>query len=193
MVVLIGRLPQGDYSRLALDAHGEDEERINSVDLGAVHAIAVNRLDGITASGSAGRRVALANGRICIGHPFLTRYSSHAICVPITQRLSAGSGDHLSRFRAPSLYLFLFLSTLSPFLFFLSSPPRLHPSLSFNLFCTSTRRTRRNLSRRPDGFSAIFRSAAAVTGQQLPRPVMDIRTFAPRPPAIIHEELKVVA
>jgi hypothetical protein len=58
--------------------------------------------------------VALATpGRICIGHAFLTRYSSHAICVPITQRLSASSVGHPSR-----AFFFYFPSRSISFFFF---------------------------------------------------------------------------
>lgn len=98
----------GNYTSLV----GSSRIRRGTVSFVDPSAIASCRLEGITASGSIGRRVALAAGRICIGHSFLTRYSSHAICVPITQRLSACSDDHLSYFQAPSFRFFLFFSSL---------------------------------------------------------------------------------
>lgn len=155
-------------------------------------AFASCRLDEITASGSTGRRVALAAGRICIGHSFLTRYSSHAICVPITQRLSACSDDHLSYLQAlrPCVsfyFIFFFFAPCSAtlFLYFVFVP------FSFNLFCTFARHTRGNLSR-PDGFSAIFWLAAPVIGR-LHRGLLCMpRLFPPRP-VIIHEGLKVAS
>lgn len=64
-------------------------------------------------------------------------------------------------------------------------------SFSSNLFCASAQYTRGNLSRRLDGFSAIFWLALPVIGR-LPRPVMYAETFAPRP-VIIHEGLKVAS
>lgn len=173
----------GNYTSLV----GSSRIRRGTVSFVDPSAIASCRLEGITASGSIGRRVALAAGRICIGHSFLTRYSSHAICVPITQRLSACSDDHLSYFQAPSFRFFFFIFFFSSF----SPPQSLYFVLSFssNLFCTSARHTRGNLSRRSDGFSAIFWLAAPVIGR-LPWPVMYAETFAPRP-VIIHEGLKV--
>lgn len=132
---------------------------------------AMNRLDGVTVSGSADRRVALAARRICIGHSFLTQYSSHVICVPITQRLSARATT--SRTQAPSLRFLFF-----PFLFL------------FLLICFARPRGTREgiyLVARA-GFSAIFRPAAAVIGR-LPRAVMNVEILASR--TIIHEGLKV--
>lgn len=145
----------------------------------------MNRLDEVTVSGDTGRRIDRAARTICIGHSFLTRYSSHVICVPITQRLSACSGDHLSGALSSAILAFFFCVLLFP-------PFSLSVSLSFNLFYMSTRHTRENLSRRPSGFSAIFRPAAAVIGR-LPRAVMNVEILAPRTPTIIHERLKVAA
>jgi len=74
--------------------------------------------------------------------------------------ISGLGGDRLSRFRAPRSFFFFgyFFSFSCP-----SHPPSVLPlvSVSFNLFCASARSTRGNLSRRLDGFSAIFRPAAA--------------------------------
>jgi len=107
-----------------LVSHGQ---RVGFVDLLAVHALAVDRLsDGITVSG---RGVALAMlARICIGHAFLTRDSSHAICVPITQRLSASSTDHPARsffLLAPSFSLILIYFARPHATEFISSPGRI--------------------------------------------------------------------
>jgi len=86
----------------------------------------------------------------------------------------------------------LALSSVLAFFIFPSLSSFLSISLSFNLFCTSTRHTRENLSRRPDGFSAIFRPAVALIGR-LPRAVMNVEILALRTPAIIHEGFKVAA
>lgn len=115
---------------------------------------------------------------------------SHAVF--LARNLRPHYSAFISVLRRPPLVLLsavlVFFIYFSLFLFLVLSIP-----LSFNLFCTSTRHTRGNLSRRLGGFSAIFWPAAAVIGR-LSRAVMNVEIFAPRKSsAIIHKGLKVAA
>ena len=141
----------------------------------------VNRLDRVTVSGSIGRCIVLAASRICIGHSFLTQYSSHVICVPITQRLSACSGEQ------PPLVL---LSAVLVFFIFLSF---LFLSILFLLICFARPRgTRERIYL--VAWADFLQSLTSCGNHRLSRAVMNVEIFASRKsPAIIHKGLKVAA